>query len=350
MKISQYNSQKIKVLSFIAIMMVLYIHAIYKESFDYPLANSIQIFFSITGISFIANPLFYCISGFLFFTGVSNIKDCYPKLKKRVRTLIIPYIIWNIIFVMWYVILAIIPGISQFVNNNMVGEIFCDDILSIPHKLFVVPAGFQLWFVRDLIIYVFFSPIIYLLLKKFGVIIPILFFIVGSIGLVYLPSEIKLWGLFFFILGGWIALHSSLDIIQREISIPIASILGCIYLLNAFLRSFQLFPYSGCDILIELCGLIAMWRLYDVIVKTGTGKLTILLATLGNYAFFIYLFHEPTFNIIKKLGTKILPMQEHYLIGLYLINPFIMAALSIIVAKYLKKILPKTYGVLVGGR
>lgn len=116
------------------------------------------------------------------------------------------------------------------------------------------------------------------------------------------------------------------------------------------MRSFQLFPYSGCDILIELCGLIAMWRLYDVIVKTGTGKLTILLATLGNYAFFIYLFHEPTFNIIKKLGIKILPMQEHYLIGLYLITPFIMAALSIIVAKYLKKILPKTYGVLVGGR
>ena len=46
----------------------------------------------------IAVPLFFFISGFLFFyrSPSLTISDYVKKLKKRARTLLIPYILWNI--------------------------------------------------------------------------------------------------------------------------------------------------------------------------------------------------------------------------------------------------------------
>lgn len=41
-------------------------------------------------------PIYYFISGFVFFLGVEFSKDVYVrKLKNRVKTLLIPYFIWN---------------------------------------------------------------------------------------------------------------------------------------------------------------------------------------------------------------------------------------------------------------
>lgn len=68
------------------------------------------------------------------------------------------------------------------------------------------------------------------------------------------------------------------------------------------------------------------------------------------YSFFIYLFHEPVFNIIKKIGLKVLGVHEWSLILLYLINPLIMCATAIMVAKLLQRFVPKVFSVLVGGR
>jgi len=376
MKISSYNSQKIKVLSFVAIMMVLYIHAVFSEAKGLPIASYVQGVLSFSGLSFVANPLFYCISGFLFFVGVTKVSDCYPKIKKRARTLLVPYIIWNIIFVLWYLVLGIIPGVSKFVNSDMTSGLFANGPLHTIYALFIAPAGFQLWYVRDLIIYVLLSPFFYICLKKFKWVLPVLLFFAGTLGLLYLPSTIKIWGSFFFVFGGYIALHSSLDDIHDKISPRTTYICLTIYLLNAIIRPLNLIPLEGTDMFIEICGLIAIWRLYDVFAENpltfnqntlttnlnpltsealnpltfNLNTLTSNLATLGSYSFFIYLFHEPAFNIIKKIGLKILGVHEWSLILLYLICPFIMAAFAIGIAVCLQKIMPKLYSILVGGR
>lgn len=350
MKISSYNSRKIKVLSFVAMMMVLYIHGVFNEAKELPVASYVQGVLQFSGLSFVANPLFYCISGFLFFDGITKVGDCYPKIKKRTRTLLVPYILWNLIFILWYMVLDIIPGVSKFVNSDLIGSTFTNGPLHALYALFIAPAGFQLWYVRDLIIYVFISPLIYIIIKKLRVVGLVLIFIAGTVGLLYLPSEIKIWGAFFFTLGGYIALYSSLDRLKQVIKPSVAYICLFIYLLNAVLRPLGLILLAGTDMFVEICGLIAIWGLYDVFVKTEDGKVVKTLAKLGGYSFFIYLFHEPAFNIIKKLGVKIVGDSESALIVLYLVCPFIMAAVSITVAIMLQKIMPKVYSILVGGR
>lgn len=68
MKISNYNSQKIRVLNLFAILMVLYIHGDYIEATEFKYANVLQGLLGFSGLSLLANPLFFCISGFLFLT------------------------------------------------------------------------------------------------------------------------------------------------------------------------------------------------------------------------------------------------------------------------------------------
>ena len=51
------------------------------------------------GLCASAVPLFFLISGFLYFTGCESqfgLKDYMAKNRKRLRTLLIPYLLWNI--------------------------------------------------------------------------------------------------------------------------------------------------------------------------------------------------------------------------------------------------------------
>ena len=161
MMINQYNSQKISVLSFVAIYFVMVIHANYDSSILKPVSSALQNFTGTAGLSVAAVPLFYFISGILFYRGVNTIGDCLPRMRKRVKSLLVPYVIWNIIFVSWYVVLEYIPGVSIFVNSDVVSNIDFYKPQDTLAYLFLKPAGFQLWFLRDLILYVTLSPVIY---------------------------------------------------------------------------------------------------------------------------------------------------------------------------------------------
>ena len=106
MIISKYNSQKIKVLNLVLIMMVVYIHSYYLEEENrYPIALGLQNIMSGWGLCCVGNTAFFLLSGFLFFNGILSAQDCFLKMKKRVHSLLVPYLIWNVIFILWYVVL-----------------------------------------------------------------------------------------------------------------------------------------------------------------------------------------------------------------------------------------------------
>ena len=155
-----------------------------------------------------------------------------------------------------------------------------------------------------------------------------------------------------FAMGAAIAMYSDLKAIDRVLTKPVVVCSSIIYLVHTVMLSANVklnFRYVG--VISVLAAIISVWRLYDWIASSQslTSKLTPLNSLLG-YSFFIYLFHEPVFNIIKKIGLMVLGVHEWSLILLYLINPLIMCAIAIMVAKLLQRFVPKVYGVLVGGR
>lgn len=346
MKICQYLSWKISFLSFVAIVMVIYIHSYYLEAETLALPSLVQKVGSC--VTFPSVPLFYAISGFLFFLGVSHWKQCMPKIQKRIRTLVVPYVISNIIFVLWYVFMAVIPGCSRYVNSDMLGSLSLAKPISTLMFLFVKPAAFQLWFLRDLIVFVAMSPLIFYVIKHtkwYSLILTIL--LTGWATRLWLSE---------FVLGGILAVYYSNQIElfrNRYKSIPIISFV--VYIIWGILSVMGIFDFSSLSLsnyalqIIVFFPLLAIWGGYDLFVKSTYIPSRYMKMMVG-YTFFIFLFHEPFFNIIKKVGLIILGVGEWQLVLLYLINPLILLLVMIPAGILIKRILPGFYKVLVGGR
>lgn len=110
-------------------------------------------------------PVFFIISGFLFFKGVESFgKDKYVgKLKTRVRTLLVPYVLWTLICLL-YLSMKRLPAILHTGSTDSISDMLTWQIFWMYKDC--LPLHFPLWYVRDLIIMCLVSPIIWLLIKK----------------------------------------------------------------------------------------------------------------------------------------------------------------------------------------
>lgn len=347
---TQFLSDKLRVLSLVSILFVLYIHSgFHSGEIEGMMWNyRCQEFISCM-LGRCAVPLFYVISGYLFFLKVPDgMKSIYAKIQKRKRTLLIPYIIGCLFFVLFGVMIAITPGISKYVNGSIM-PLFDEPLHQIICSIFYdsgngSPCAFQLWFLRDLILIVATSPIWYLLLKHLSWILIVICF-----GLTYLHIPfIPFFALFWFLLGGQLV-----QVKNRYGGVSLTIWTTIIFL---FLSIVQLFMPDMIDweLLknpIIMLGLISVWGLYDMVLgkdfKLSEHRW---LATACQFTFFIYLFHEPTLNIVRKLIIVVLGKNEYgYLIS-YLISPWIFTICFVFVGLQFRKYLPKVYHICTGGR
>ena len=349
LKISSYYQNKITIVSFVLVIMMLYVHGIYNEAELFRMSFVVKSI--ISRLSYrVINPTYYTISGFLFFYGINAMADCFPKMKKSIRTVLIPFILWNVIVVLESLFFSHIPFTREFFNFNLLDKY--NNISTSLYNLLICPAGFHLWFLRDLIAYIAISPIIYWLIKKFCWYVPIILLVLTpplmqAINLGHLDIA-------FFTLGGTIAMRSDLQSVKTFLSKPIVAFSAAVYLGLSFTWDFFL-PnhFSGeeyLSILFSVCGMITIWRGYDGLSQITNLENNQLLQTLTNYSFFIYLFHEPVLFAIMQLGTSILGVNSRSLSFLYIINPILIIILAIIVAKIIKTTVPSLYSVLTGGR
>lgn len=330
-------------MSFIMIVMVVYIHSYYKEAEHYAFSNRIQLF--ISGITAFAVPCFYTISGFLFFNGLDDLEECRKRVAKRFKTLVIPYIIWNMVFVGWYVVLALLPFASAYVNSDMLSSLSIDNPLTSFKFIFINPAGFHLWFLRDLILFVLLTPVIYYLIRKLKW---------YSLLIVFLATGwITRFWLSYFVIGALIGYSGTIEKFRpsRNLTI-ITTVLFIAYCSFKSFVDFSLPVILGNYIanMTNILGLVAFWGLYDIVMDNNADEESSIFNSFIGYSFFIYLFHEPSFNIIKKLALKLTGVNDVSLTILYLVNPLVMCLIAISVAKILENMVPSIYRISVGGR
>ena len=139
------------------------------EDFTYYLANYIN-----APIVQLAVPTFFFMSGFLFFTGKEDVFDINiytSKLKKKITTLIIPYIIWNLIAITSYYLYQYLKhgSIEQWSLIEILWAhgkgIQTTSIFGYKYPIIISPAAGVLWFMRDLIMMMFCSIIMYPIIK-----------------------------------------------------------------------------------------------------------------------------------------------------------------------------------------
>lgn len=70
-----------------------------------------------------AVPLFFAISGYMFFWGINSFnKDTYiKKLKKRIQSLLVPYLFWIFaVIVLFFLAQTFLPGMMSGANKMIV--------------------------------------------------------------------------------------------------------------------------------------------------------------------------------------------------------------------------------------
>lgn len=122
--------------------------------------------------------VFFFISGFLFFLNTNGftLSQYKEKLRRRVATLLVPYILWNIVFFVLHSAKSILAAPSGCITIDAIAL-----LRTFPSAFWnyadLCPADLPLWFVRDLIVVVLFTPLIHAFAKgrRAFIFIPLLF-------------------------------------------------------------------------------------------------------------------------------------------------------------------------------
>ncbi len=128
-------------------------------------------------------PIYFFISGYVFFLGVELTKEKYiQKLRNRTKSLLIPYLLWNTLGVV-ALLCKLLPFLNRYLPatyhlhfswHGLLSCYWIYDHTLVPDpvtetyvdNLFCAPIDVPLWFVRELMIVVLCTPILYYLLRR----------------------------------------------------------------------------------------------------------------------------------------------------------------------------------------
>ncbi|MDA9774806.1 acyltransferase [Algibacter sp.] len=339
MKVSKYLSKKLSVISFIGIVFIIFIHSTLLNVEQFKVFWYTQAFLRNIWNSFY--PMFFSISGYLFFIGLNGSKkEFLYKFKSRFKSLFIPYVFWNVAFIVVMLTLKYNPLTGAMINGDF-SKLFSLNFFGWLYELFLKPIGFHLWFVRDLMFMVLISPLIWYLIKKAGY----FFILITVLFNIYFNQLPLLGSLVPFSLGALLAINNRN--IEKKISNIGLLILLILTGILGFLR-IQSKAYGELEFYYAWIPFLLIWFGYDYLSKKGY-TFNVFLKWLP-YTFFIYVFHEPYLNISKKILLKISYEKEWGIWSSYFLSPLFTLASAIIIAKILEKYTPKFYKIITGGR
>lgn len=357
---NKYLSDKLKITSLTGMIIVVYVHS-YNLTVNFN-SGSISFYnqynhllqnFFIDYIGVIALALFFSISGYLFFLNFKvDFDNIFTKYQRKVKSLLLPYLLWSLWGIFIYFILQSIPQSKEFFTRDFVSSYHHDKILE---TLFINPIPYQLWFLRDLIMMVICSPLIYLALK-YAKIIPVFILFLNWLG--FLDISFVIFAdnsIFFFSAGAYLSINNQ-ELIAKRSSRSTGLSLALIWILLVVFDTILMEGQTGHPLIPSLIkksttvtGLLALWSAYDLVISKKQ-TLSRKLLSFSSYSFFIYLSHEPLLTMIKKGLFYITGYSELISMANFLIAPILTILICVNSAKLIHSLHPKFYHMINGGR
>ncbi len=342
---SEYLSKKLRVLSFVSILAVVFWHG-----YMMPQPMSRYIYFYLfqnivtSALLRFSVPLFFIISGFLFFYKPFSYSD---RLRKRVKTLLIPYILWSFIGAVFIYSLQLFPVIDAKMNTHW--EFTFIDFLK---HITINPVQYQFWFLRDLMALALLSPLIYKLSNKYHLFILLLLFMwwlyKGETS-----SFLRADSLFFFFAGSVISLKFR-HLSEFRFRVDLVVTLTVLWVLSSIYTGFSqtypevVPPVFGLYQFAILCGLLSVWGLYDLFAGCNW-SVRLQNSNVIHSTFFLFCFQEPFLTILKKTGMTLVGSNPGY-IGLYFFNTTFVCIFSLLLFLWLNNTFNRVLFSLIGGR
>jgi surface polysaccharide O-acyltransferase-like enzyme len=355
---NKYQSEKLKAISFFLIVLVVMVHStnlsVRMDANFATITKGLNSFFQnfiSDGIAKTASPLFFAISGYLFFLSIQKglPVEFLGKYKKRLRTLVIPYLLWSIFGLLLYFVIQSIPHFKPFFTRELIRDYSFSQVLT---RIFLQPIPYQLWFIRDLTVLVLISPLVYWLLKSLRYLIVLFFLILWFMNFNYVVFDNR--SILFFTFGAYFSVNGidphNLKLKRQHIYLTVCwiALVLCKTTLahNGYANNTIILILQRASILF---GIPSIWLLYDKFFK-NTDLSHTRIYNLFQYTFFIYAFHEPIITIVKKSLYFIMGTTELSSFLIYLLAPTITLFFSVVVASYLKNISPAFYKIMTGKR
>ena len=334
--LSTFSSAKFRFWVFVSIVSVVFVHGydlkvrrlepstLPAEALTF---TSFTEYFLANGIFRFRMPLLFLISGYLY--ALHDRAPNHERIKKRVRTLVVPYLLWSGLCLLLFYWFETFPVVREWIAASRVARIHGTHLLvheygweEILIRWIVAPLPYQIWFLRVL----FFYNLAYPVLRRWvtGAASQRVFFSVAVLAWLGIGSLFLLdgEGLLFFSLGVWMQ-KSAFDI-ERPGRWLDPSAWGLVFVGAAALKTFLAF--AGIESmggatrpvlvllhkLTSVSGLIVVWFGGDAIVRWCMSRRWFVWLT--SFSFFIYVVHAPWIAIaidpvLELLGD--VPGQPH---------------------------------------
>ncbi|UYZ62548.1 acyltransferase family protein [Hymenobacter weizhouensis] len=364
-QLNNFLSQKLRFWSLVAMVLLVYVHAYnlhprYLAAWtlvDEPLAADTWLqYFLANGLLRFRIPILFAISGYLFAHYEARAPH-KARVKQRLRTLLVPYVLWSTFGLGLTWGLEQYPATRQLVlgaalspfgpQNPLVSQYSPGELLV---RWLLLPVPFQLWFLRSLLVY----NLAYPWLRKAVERAPRVYFsIAGLLWLadVGLPPLFEGTGLVFFALGVWLR-RRELDVLTPPRWFragPLA--VGWLLLLTG--KTWLAFHPEQPSFLLmlvlhkaaEALGVVVMWFGADALVRVAMRQPWFVWLT--SFSFMIYGVHVPLVNYATEAALRYWHGQQ---LLVYLLLPLGVVALAVVLGTALRRVVPGVYALLTGGR
>lgn len=337
-----YN--KVSVISFFLSILIMSIHCynvhIYGLSAaEDPLSRAAAHFeISANKLEAVCVPMFYVISGYLFFRGFTP-EQLFPKWKRRIFTLLIPYVLWCTLSYLFYVLVSLIPPVAARVNpeSTKLPTLSFASWLSCLRSATYTP----LWFLSSLMVLTLLAPVIWLLFRNHLKKVPT--------GIIFLLIS-------FLIKEGIIRLHVPYNVTNYFIG----AYIGMNHPGLPFRRAKKLSVYAGIGILLviisvftglpqdtEIRNLLLIGLIW---IFTDHFDLDREIPWFFRISFFLYCAHLIPLTILDKLFLIAFGKGPVQALVSYVMNPPVITVFLTGVAFLLRKYLPGAWKLLTGSR
>lgn len=341
--------KKKEFVSFISSILVLFIHSYFaqditSDSFISVVNHKFSFFFS-RSITQFAVPVFFMLSGISFFKDYNN-KKYLKKIKSRIHTLVIPYLLWNTVWMLW----EFFCSYSFISKLSEPGEIYPLTFISILKGIFFHRCNMPFWFLFDIIIFSFAAPLVFLAIrnKYIGIGTVICLSVVSIFG-IHLPMDLFYYpmSIVFYLIGAIIGYHF-FDFISQKSSKPLQIIslaFFSIYILakNIVPQDLHIRNYLTETIVYTIAA-FSLWNIVDIFIERIKPR------AIYRRSFAIYAMHLNVSIIILKILAFCTPQNEWLEIPKFII--MIISTLIIIncACAFLEKFFPKIYAIFMGNR
>ena len=365
---NRFISQKFRFYSFVCIAALLFVHGYnLNETYLVPFSlvkerltfTTFFEYFMANGILRFRIPLLFLISGYIF--ALQDYKPYGERIKKRFKTLMIPYFIWSavglLITFLWqqHPVTAEalrLAQLDQLGDNRPYTEIGWGGVL---FRWALAPISFQLWFIRSLFVYNLLYPFFKWVVTRY----PIIWFSLAIFLWITLANVIFLegMGMFFFSAGIWINKRNfPLD---RKPEWYSSYISWLTFIGISVIRTFMAFEfesyhpvYIGAMLVLQgatvVAGILAVWYSADPVVRWCMSKKWFL--WISAFSFVIYALHIPLLAYVTRLAYMFGHNIPAYRLLTYIFVPLFILFFCVAVAALLRKLVPGFYKLATGGR